>query len=276
MTSSALKADTPREVDSAIIRVAKIFALGTPDEQQRAQARENQDRQLIRQHLRDTLGRLYSLWQRLQSQYQQERAQGVFAPTDPRADAWQTWSGQWDNELRASAEKDQLDEAVSPAWPSYALRETLAGLYKQLPVLRDLYSEVLIEERSFNDDDLQRVEKQIQYALGDAIAQLGQPDMPSLAIKVENVRPTLIVTSPLVNIRSGPGMSHGVLGQVKKDEVLPLIGEQGEWFQVQLSGGRTAWIHRNVASKRPLANGVSVEAKQSASKPGLTEATASI
>jgi uncharacterized protein YgiM (DUF1202 family) len=271
MKSSAQEGDGPREVDSAIIGMAKTFAIGTPDEQQQVQVYEEQHRQLIRQRLNDLLGTLSSLWQRLRTQYQQERVQGVFARTDPRADAWQTWNGQWLNELKGIAQKYELDEAVSPASPYYALRDTLVFVHKQLPVMWDLYFEALINERPFNERNLQRVEQQIQYALGDAIAQLGQPDMPSWPIKVENVKPTVVVTSPLVNIRSGPGMSHAVVSRVKKDEGLTFIAEQGEWFQVQLSGGRTGWIHRNVATKRSLADGTEIDAKRSDSKVGFAE-----
>ena len=271
MKSSTVKSDDPREVEATIIRVTKVFGIGTPDEQQQAQAREKQYRQLIRQRLNETLITLHTLWQYLRSDYQQERVQGIFARTDPRGDAWQARSGQWLSELKAAAEKYQLDEGVSPASPHYSLRNTLVVIYKQLQVLRDLYFEVLINERPFNDRALQRVEQQIQYALGDAIAQLGQPDMPSLPIKAENVKATVIVTSPLVNIRSGPGISHGVVSQVKKDEVLAFIGEQREWFQVQLSGGRTGWIHRNVASRGSLADGTAVEAKRSDSKLSFSE-----
>ncbi len=271
MKSSGQKRDGPGEVDSTIIPMAKTFAIGTPDEQQQVQAHEQQYRQLIRQRLNDMLGTLSSLWQRMRSQYQQERVQGVFTRTDPRADAWQTWSSQWLNELKAIAQKYELDEAVSPASPYYALRDTLVVVHRQLPVMRDLYFEALINERAYNERNLQRVEEQIQYALGDAIAQLGQPDIPSSPIKVENGKPTVVVTSPLVNIRSGPGMSHGVVSRVKKDEGLAFIAEQGEWFQVQLSGGRTGWIHRNVATKRSLADGTAIDAKRSDSKAGFAE-----
>jgi SH3-like domain-containing protein len=271
MKSSTVKGDEPREAEATIIRVTKAFGIGTPDEQQQAQGREKQYRQLIGQRLNETLITLYALWQRLRSHYQQERVQGIFARTDPRADAWQTRSDQWLSELKAAAEKFQLDEGVSPASPHYSLRDSLVVVYKQLQVLRDLYFDVLINERPFNDRDLQRVEQQLKYALGDAIAQLGQPDMPSLPIKAENVKPTVIVTSPLVNIRSGPGMSHSVVSQVRKDEVLAFIGEQGEWFQVQLSGGRTGWIHRNVASRESLADGTAIEARRSDNKPSFSE-----
>ena len=128
-------------------------------------------------------------------------------------------------------------------------------MHKQLALMADLYFEVLMNDRSLSDPDLQRAEHIMQYALGDAIAQLGQPDNIPSPVKVETVKPTVVVTSPVVNVRNGPGMNHEAIKQFKKDEVLHLLGEQGEWFQVQLGGGRTGWVHRNVTSKRAQGDG---------------------
>jgi uncharacterized protein YgiM (DUF1202 family) len=134
--------------------------------------------------------------------------------------------------------------------------------YKQLAGLSDLYFEVLTNERSVTDRDLRRAEQAVQYAFADVNAQLGQPEMVSPLVKAEDVKPSVIVTSLLVNVRSRPGMNHEAISQAKKDDVFDLLGEQGEWFQVQLSGGRTAWIHRNVASKRLQSDSTGAEMKR--------------
>jgi uncharacterized protein YgiM (DUF1202 family) len=244
-----------REVDAAIIRLSKTFAIGTAGEQQEAQAREQQYGETIRQHLHDTLGALTSFWHRLHVQYQQEHLKGGFSRADPRTNEWQTWSTQWLHDLKNLGEKAQLYEVVSPASPYHTAREALLNVHKQLALMADLYFEVLINDRSLSDPDLQRAEHIMQYALGDAIAQLGQPDNIPSPVKVETVKPTVVVTSPVVNVRNGPGMNHEAIKQLKKDEVLDLLGEQGEWFQVQLGGGRTGWVHRNVTSKRAQGDG---------------------
>ena len=44
-------------------------------------------------------------------------------------------------------------------------------------------------------------------------------------------------------------MSHESIKQLKKDEVLDFWLSKESGFQVQLGGGRTGWVHRNVASK---------------------------
>jgi uncharacterized protein YgiM (DUF1202 family) len=255
-------ANNVREIDPAIIRVSKTFDIGTLDEQQEAQAHEQVYRETIRQHLSETLGTLTKLWQRLRAHYQQERLRGGFARTDPRGDEWRTWNTQWLNDLKAVGEKGRLTEVASPASPLLAARDALLTGQKHLAVLSELYVEVLTNERSVADRDLKRTEQAVQYMLADVSAQLGHPEITPPPVKGEAVKPTVIITAPLVNIRNRPGMSHEAISQAKKDDVFDFLAEQGEWFQVELSRARTGWVHRNVASKRPQADGTAEETKR--------------
>ena len=66
-------------------------------------------------------------------------------------------------------------------------------------------------------------------------------------------------------------MGHEAIGRARKDDVFDLLAEQGEWFQVQLSEARTGWVHRNVASKRPQADGTTGEMKRTDAKPMTPE-----
>jgi uncharacterized protein YgiM (DUF1202 family) len=271
MKASPTPGNRSRGLDSAIVRLSKTFAIGTTGEQEATQAREQHYRDAIRQHLHDTLGVLRSFWPRLHAQFQQERSKGNFSRTDPRASEWQTWSGQWLWDLKDLGEGTRLHEVVSPASPYYTALKALVNVHKQLAVMPALYFEVLINERSLTDRDLQWAEHELQYALGDAIAQLGQPDSLPTPLKVENARPTVIVTAPLVHVRNGPGMRHESINQVKKDDVLDFLAEQGEWFQVQLGGGRTGWVHRSVTSKRSKGEGAAADTKRVDMKPSGVE-----
>jgi len=259
-----------REIDPAIIRVSRTFGIGTADEQQEAQAREEQHRQSIRQHLGEALGALTNLWQRLHVQYQQERSKGGFSRIDSRANEWQTWSVQWLKDLKDLGEKARLYEIVSSASPYQPARDALVIVAKQLAVMRDLYFEVLTNERSPTDRDIQRAEQVAHHARGDAIVQLGPLESAPTPVNVENVRPTVIITSPVVNVRSGPGMNHESTRQIKRDDVLDFLGEQGEWFQVQLRGGRTGWVHRNVASKSAPGDGATGDLRRMDSRSFAT------
>jgi Bacterial SH3 domain len=271
MKASPTQGDGSREIDPAIIRVSKMLAIGTAGEQEEARAREQQYRQTIRQHLSDALGTLTNFWQRLYARYEQERLKGGLSRGDPRASEWQTWKAQWLNDLKDFGESARLYEIVSPVSPYHAARDALAIVHKQLAVMPDLYFEALTHERSLADRDLDRAEQVAQYALGDAFAQLGQPDSGPSPSNVESVKPTVIVTSPVVHIRSGPGMSHESFRQARKDEVLNSLGEQGEWFHVQLGDGRTGWVHRNVVNKRPQGEGTSGDVKRVEIKPFAPE-----
>ena len=53
---------------------------------------------------------------------------------------------------------------------------------------------------------------------------------------------TVEVTGTTVNVRSGPGTSHGILGSVRRGDRLAVLGESGNWFQVRMPDGRTGWI----------------------------------
>jgi hypothetical protein len=271
INASAMRGNDPPEIDSATFRLSKVFTIGTAAEQQATQIREQHYRETIRQHLHDTLEKLSGFWPRLHAQFQQERLTGGFSRTDPRATNWRTWSAQWLRDLKDLGAEARLDEMVSPASPYSTAQNALVNLHKQLILMSDFYFEVLINDRSLTDPDLQRSEHVLQSALGDAIAQLGQPDSVPAPVKVESVKPTVIVTLPVVNVRNGPGMNHESITQLKKDDVLDLLAERGEWFQVQLSAGRTGWVHRNVTSKRPQGDGTADNIEPVNVKPSTSE-----
>ena len=268
--SSPAPGGSAGEIDPALVRVSRTFAIGTLDEQQRVQMQEQEYRQTITQHLRETLGALSNLWHLLRAHYEQERPRGG-AQTSQQGDEWQTWHTQWRNDLKAIAEKGRLDDVVSPASPLLSARDALMGGYKQLAMLSDLYLEVLTNERSPTDRDLQHAEQAVQYAFADAGIQLAHPENAPPPAQRDDVKPSIVVTAALANLRSGPGMNYAAVSQVRKDVVLDLLGEQGEWFQVQLSGNLTGWVHRNVASKSRQVDGTTGEMRPLDAKPVTSE-----
>jgi hypothetical protein len=264
-------AERARQIDTAILKVAKNFAIGTPEEQHLAEEWDQQYRQRVRQHLSDTLNGLNRHWQRLREQFLLERLKGTVSRADARAQEWQQWSGRWLDELNAQGEQSGLHEVVSPASPYQSVRPLCMALHRQLLTVRALYFEVLLGERSLNDPELQRVEEQIQSALVDAQVQLGVAAIAVPSLPAEGGKTTVIVTAPLVNIRGGPAMSHDSITWARRDAVFDVLRDEGEWLRVQLSDGRVGWVHRNVVSKQDSGSGRGGEPKRADVKPLLPE-----
>jgi hypothetical protein len=54
------------------------------------------------------------------------------------------------------------------------------------------------------------------------------------------------VTWTFANIRLGAGNEYPVVTTVKQGDKLTVIGESGEWFNVQVEGGQQGWISNRV------------------------------
>jgi hypothetical protein len=50
------------------------------------------------------------------------------------------------------------------------------------------------------------------------------------------------VTAPLLNVRSGPGMSFGVLDRVRAGENLAVMNRSGQWLYVRVPSGQVGWV----------------------------------
>lgn len=53
---------------------------------------------------------------------------------------------------------------------------------------------------------------------------------------------SVIISTDLVNVRGGPGLSYPLLKIAKRGEKYPIVKEQGDWIQVQLSFSKTGWL----------------------------------
>ncbi|WP_010648518.1 N-acetylmuramoyl-L-alanine amidase [Oceanobacillus massiliensis] len=52
----------------------------------------------------------------------------------------------------------------------------------------------------------------------------------------------ITVTADSVNLRSGPGKNHPVVGSAKMGDTYNLVDTAGDWHQVELEGDSTGWI----------------------------------
>ncbi|MCF6138058.1 SH3 domain-containing protein [Pseudalkalibacillus berkeleyi] len=66
------------------------------------------------------------------------------------------------------------------------------------------------------------------------------------------------ITVDTLNVRSGPGLGHSVVGQVHKNKEYPILSEKGDWLQIQMNGKR-GWIAGWYAKK--------IKAQQSENDP---------
>lgn len=53
---------------------------------------------------------------------------------------------------------------------------------------------------------------------------------------------TAIVTTAVLNVRTGPSTAYNRIGTVTENTVLPVLSEQNGWVQVSLPDGRSGWV----------------------------------
>lgn len=56
-----------------------------------------------------------------------------------------------------------------------------------------------------------------------------------------------VVISKGLNLRAGPGADYQDIGDLRRCDRLEVIGEQGDWLEVEAYGGR-AWVHGDYVS----------------------------
>ncbi len=69
-----------------------------------------------------------------------------------------------------------------------------------------------------------------------------------------------IVTSPVVNVRAGPGTNYNLVGQANRGEELAIVARDGagEWFQVCCVNGQEVWIAGFLVETQGPVEGVAV------------------
>ncbi len=70
-------------------------------------------------------------------------------------------------------------------------------------------------------------------------AQASQP------FYVTKLSTTGVVTASRLNVRTGPSTGYGIIHLLWYGNKVKVIGESGEWIQIQLTDGRTGWVNRN-------------------------------
>jgi len=65
---------------------------------------------------------------------------------------------------------------------------------------------------------------------------------------INSTESNIQVTATGVNIRSGPGTNHSIIGSTSSGDTYQLIESSGEWIKVALSNGKQGWISAHLTN----------------------------
>jgi N-acetylmuramoyl-L-alanine amidase len=67
-------------------------------------------------------------------------------------------------------------------------------------------------------------------------------------------QPKITILNEGTNTRSGPGLDFGVVSRVNQGDTFDVIGTEGEWFQIALDDGKTAYVAGWIVSAEGVPN----------------------
>ena len=65
----------------------------------------------------------------------------------------------------------------------------------------------------------------------------------SLVPQTPNVGTLAVVTTPLLNVRSGPGLNYPIIGTVKGGETVAILAKDEQWRLIKTAGGLQGWVN---------------------------------
>lgn len=107
--------------------------------------------------------------------------------------------------------------------------------------------------------------------------------LPPTSTPAPTIRPTLTPRPKVnsvtanVNLRAGPGKNYPVVGGLKKEDVVQIVGKtnDGEWYRIKLTGGTVAWVASGYIKTEVDSNAIPVVASSDIPPvPAPTEAPA--
>lgn len=60
------------------------------------------------------------------------------------------------------------------------------------------------------------------------------------------------INSRIVNIRSGPSKRYAILARYDRGDQLNIVGERSNWYKLQLQGGKTGWIRKDLVTLKKI------------------------
>ena len=81
------------------------------------------------------------------------------------------------------------------------------------------------------------------WIIAQYVSVSSKPASPPVSSEtVDLANSTVIIKSSIVNIRSGAGTGFGIVGKVKAGDRLAVLKKYGQWYLVQLTGGKQGWV----------------------------------
>ncbi|MFH1036256.1 MAG: SH3 domain-containing protein [Pseudomonadota bacterium] len=74
------------------------------------------------------------------------------------------------------------------------------------------------------------------------VGVMAGPPAPMVASAPNPVSGSVVVNSPSLNVRSGPGYNYPVLTVVGQGLTLEVIGNSQQWLSVRTPSGQTGWV----------------------------------
>ena len=72
----------------------------------------------------------------------------------------------------------------------------------------------------------------------------------------------IVVTTKVVNVREGAGLSFPIVKKLTKGETYPIVNEDGDWIEIGIGVGKTGWVANWLVEKKSDSNQVKKESGQ--------------
>ena len=86
--------------------------------------------------------------------------------------------------------------------------------------------------------------------IGEVVAASETVEQSEILVEAAPIPSYWYVTGSKVNLRSGPGTTNAVVGQLGKGDAAEVLGDTSGWYQIRTADGSLAgWIHGDFLAK---------------------------
>lgn len=121
------------------------------------------------------------------------------------------------------------------------------------PVVTQSYVETTLGERLATlTTRIEELEAEVASLKGTGTATTTTPNTTTPttttpSTTTTNTSTTLTITGNTLNVRSGPGTNYEIVTGLTKGDKVTKLGQEGDWYRIQTSGGQTGYISAQYA-----------------------------